>query len=123
TGGRHTDSRARYVRAFLSHGFRRQGRELRGYVHGRHSLEQCGAHVRSSDEWLRSRGRHRARGHPRGEICGEYFRSWFLLSPWRQPASPMPRRSTGRKSTRRWEELPPCPATFIATAFHAPTCK
>jgi len=43
-----TDSRARYVRALLSHGLRRQGGELRGHVHGRHSLEQRAATIRSN---------------------------------------------------------------------------
>jgi len=47
-GGRHADSRARYVRALLSHGLRRQGGELRGHVHGRHSLEQRAATIRSN---------------------------------------------------------------------------
>src|SRR5262245_61757610 len=47
-GGRHAGARARYVRALLSDGLRCQGRQLRRHVHGRHSLEQCGAAARSS---------------------------------------------------------------------------
>src|SRR5262245_2454348 len=56
-GGRHADSRARYVRALLSHRLRGQGGELRRYVHGRHSLEHSGATIRSSDKWSRDGGR------------------------------------------------------------------
>jgi Fe-Mn family superoxide dismutase len=49
--------RARYVRALLSDGLRCQGRELRRHVHGRHSLEQCGATARSSGGRSRNWGR------------------------------------------------------------------
>ena len=42
-GGRHADPRARYVRALLSHRFRRQGGELCRHVHGRDPLGQCRA--------------------------------------------------------------------------------
>src|SRR5262249_54134449 len=41
---------ARHVRALLSHGLRRQGRNLRGRLHGRHSLEQRGAIACSTDQ-------------------------------------------------------------------------
>src|SRR6266403_3058012 len=37
-GWRHTDPRARYVRAFLSHRFWRQSCRLRGHLHGGHQL-------------------------------------------------------------------------------------
>src|SRR5262249_3531088 len=43
---RRSDPGARHVRAFLSHRFRRQGRDLCGHVHGRHPLEQCGPALR-----------------------------------------------------------------------------
>src|SRR5262245_23634367 len=59
-GRRHSDSRARYVRALLSHGLRRQGSELCRHVHGRHSVEQRGATIRSNDEWSRDGGRYKA---------------------------------------------------------------
>src|SRR5262249_56625083 len=59
-GGRHADSRARYVRGLLFHGLRRQGRELRRHVHGRYSVEQRGATIRSNDEWSRDGGRYKA---------------------------------------------------------------
>jgi Iron/manganese superoxide dismutases, C-terminal domain len=36
-GGRHPRARARYVRALLSHGFRREGRDLCRHIHGRSS--------------------------------------------------------------------------------------
>jgi hypothetical protein len=48
-GGRHAHSRARYVRALLSHRLRRQGRELRRHFHGRHSLDQRGASIWAND--------------------------------------------------------------------------
>jgi len=47
-GRRHADSGARYVRAFLSYRFRRQGCDLRRYVHGRHRLEERRADVQFS---------------------------------------------------------------------------
>src|SRR5262245_63487593 len=59
-GGRHADSGARYVRALLSHGLRRQGGGLRRHVHGRHSLEQSGATISSNDKWLRDGVRYMA---------------------------------------------------------------
>src|SRR5260370_22427053 len=49
-GGQYADSRARYVRALLSHRLRRQGRELRRHIHGCHSLEQHRAIIGSNDE-------------------------------------------------------------------------
>src|SRR6266478_8542242 len=67
-GGRHADSRARYVRALLSHGLWRQGGELRRHVHGRHSLEQRGATIRSNDKWSRDGGRHKAMSSTQKEI-------------------------------------------------------
>ena len=57
---RHADSRARYVRAFISHRLRRQGCELRRCVHGRRSLAQRRAAVSSSFSWMRLRGNNRA---------------------------------------------------------------
>src|SRR6266481_380341 len=59
-GGRHADSRARYVRALLSHGLRRQGGKLRRHFHGRHSLEQRGATFPSNDKRSRDGGRYKA---------------------------------------------------------------
>src|SRR5262245_35537065 len=67
-GGRYADSRARYVRALLSHGLRRQGGELRRHVHGRHSLEQRAATVRSNDKWSRDGGRCKAMSSTQKEI-------------------------------------------------------
>src|SRR6266436_7824212 len=67
-GGRHADSRARYVRALLSHGLRRQGGELRRHVHGRHSLEQRGATIRSNDNWSRDGGRYKAMSSTQEEV-------------------------------------------------------
>src|SRR5262245_37005268 len=67
-GGRHADPRARYVRALLSHGLRRQGGELRRHVHGRHSLEQHGATIRSNDKWSRDGGRCKAMSSTHEEI-------------------------------------------------------
>ena len=60
------DSRARYVRAFLSHRLRRQGRGLRRHVHGRHSLEQRGAAACSNDVWRRDWERYRVIAQPGG---------------------------------------------------------
>src|SRR6266550_1835977 len=67
-GGRHADSRARYVRALLPHGLRRQGGELRRHVHGRHSLEQRGATIRSNDNWSRDGGRYKAVSSTQEEV-------------------------------------------------------
>src|SRR5262249_14335521 len=59
-GRRHADSRARYVRALLSHRLPRPGRDLRGHIHGRHSLEQRGATIRSNDKQSRDGEQHNA---------------------------------------------------------------
>src|SRR5262249_35937890 len=67
-GGRHGDSRARYVRALLSHRLRRQGGELRRHLHGRHSLEQRRATIRSNDKWSRDGGRHKAMSVTQKEV-------------------------------------------------------
>src|SRR5215813_506980 len=48
-GSGHPDPGARHVRALLSHGLRRQDRDLRRYVHGGDPLEQRGAIVCSND--------------------------------------------------------------------------
>src|SRR5499433_2652146 len=76
-GRRHADSRARYVRALLSHGLRRQGGELRRHVHGRHSLEQRGTTIRSNDEWSRDGGRYKAMSSSQKEII---MRAAYVLA-------------------------------------------
>src|SRR5262249_14433703 len=65
---RHAGPRARYVRALLSDGLRRQGRGLRRHIHGRHSLEQCGTTACSNDGWSRNWGRHRAIGSKQEDL-------------------------------------------------------
>src|SRR4051794_37765671 len=47
-GRRNPDPRARYVRALLSHGLRRQSGDLRGHFHGGHSLAERGPTARPS---------------------------------------------------------------------------
>src|SRR5262249_52738488 len=59
-GGWYAHSRARYVRALLSHRFRRQGRELRRHLHGSHSLEQRRAIISSNDERSRVGDQYKA---------------------------------------------------------------
>ena len=95
------NSRARYVRALLSHRFRRQGRGLCRHVHGCHPLEQRGAGIRSNDNWSRERGRYRAMSPTKEERSCVLF-TCSRFAPWRRSAPPpAPRTSTGRRSTRR----------------------
>src|SRR5262249_40195484 len=67
-GGRHADPRARHVRALLSHGLRCQGHELRRYVHGHHSLEQCGTTACSNGGWSRDWEHHPAIGSKKEDL-------------------------------------------------------